>query len=100
MSIHPHGQAELGRLLVVAAQSGVQLLVETHSDHIVDGVRIAARTKQIGPEKIVAFYFKRNEEDNSADSPSSQPQIQPRDHQPRTSHRVNGERLAQEQIGV
>ena len=65
--IHPRGQAELGKLLAAAAQSGVQLLVETHSDHIVNGVRIAARTKQIDPEKIVAFYFKRNEEDNSSD---------------------------------
>ncbi len=65
--IHPRGQAELGRLLAAAAQSGAQLLVETHSDHILNGIRIAARNKQIDPGKAVAFYFKRNEEDNSSD---------------------------------
>lgn len=65
--IHPRGQAELGRLLAASAQAGAQLLVETHSDHILNGIRIAVRTKQIEPEKAIAFYFKRSEEDNCSE---------------------------------
>lgn len=35
--IHPRGQAEMGRLIALAAAAGMQLFVETHSDHIVNG---------------------------------------------------------------
>ena len=62
--IHPRGQVELGRLLAACAQSGAQLFVETHSDHILNGLRLATREKLIEPDKAVAFYFRREEEDN------------------------------------
>lgn len=63
--IHPRGQVELGRLLAAAAQSGAQLFVETHSDHILNGLRLATRGELIDPDKAVAFYFRRDEEDNA-----------------------------------
>ncbi|MGE0085695.1 MAG: DUF3696 domain-containing protein [Desulfococcaceae bacterium] len=62
--IHPRGQSELGKLFAAAAQSGAQLFIETHSDHILNGIRIAAREKRIDEKNVIAFYFKRNEEDN------------------------------------
>ncbi|TOF00700.1 hypothetical protein CGJ31_23900, partial [Vibrio parahaemolyticus] len=31
--LHPRGQSYLGRLIALAAQAGVQVIVETHSDH-------------------------------------------------------------------
>ncbi|MCK5521741.1 MAG: DUF3696 domain-containing protein [Thiomargarita sp.] len=65
--IHPRGQVELGKLFAAAAQSGMQLFIETHSDHILNGIRIATRKKCIAPENVMAFYFKRNEEDNCSD---------------------------------
>jgi len=65
--IHPRGQVELGKLFAAAAQSGMQLFIETHSDHILNGIRIATRKKCIAPENVMAFYFKRNEEDNRSD---------------------------------
>ena len=39
--LHPHGQAKLAELMVLVAQSGVQIFVETHSDHIFNGFRKA-----------------------------------------------------------
>jgi predicted ATPase len=39
--IHPRGQAELGKLIALAANTGAQLFVETHSDHILNGIRVA-----------------------------------------------------------
>ena len=37
--LHPEGQLQLGFLICKAAQHGVQVLVETHSDHIINAVR-------------------------------------------------------------
>jgi predicted ATPase len=39
--LHPHGQAKPAELMVLVAQSGVQIFVETHSDHIFNGFRKA-----------------------------------------------------------
>lgn len=41
--IHPRGQAELGKLMALVAASGAQLLVETHSDHIINAIRVAVK---------------------------------------------------------
>ena len=41
--IHPRGQAELGKLISLAAQTGAQLFVETHSDHIINGIRVEVK---------------------------------------------------------
>lgn len=63
--IHPRGQVELGRLLAGCAQSGAQLFIETHSDHILNGLRLAVKEGLIDADRAVAFYFKRGEEDNA-----------------------------------
>ncbi len=39
--IHPKGQSIIGELIARAASSGAQVIVETHSDHILNGIRIA-----------------------------------------------------------
>ena len=48
--IHPKGQSALGELAARAAVDGVQVVAETHSDHFMDGVRIAVRDGVIPPE--------------------------------------------------
>jgi predicted ATPase len=62
--IHPKGQAELGKLMALAAESGLQLIVETHSDHIVNGVRVAVKKGDIDRKNTVIHHFERiNKED-------------------------------------
>jgi len=39
--LHPDAQTQVGKFLAWMAASGVSVLVETHSDHIVDGIRLA-----------------------------------------------------------
>jgi predicted ATPase len=56
--LHPRGQTELGIFLSLAAACGVQVIVETHSDHIINGVRIAIKNKQIEPDNTVFHFFK------------------------------------------
>ena len=41
--VHPRGQAALGVLMTRAVAGGVQILLETHSDHVLNGVRLAAK---------------------------------------------------------
>jgi len=39
--LHPAGQSEMGRFLGQVAADGVQVVVETHSDHVLNGIRHA-----------------------------------------------------------
>jgi predicted ATPase len=55
--IHPRGQAELGRLIALTAQNDVQLIIETHSDHIINGVRVAIKENPALRDDAVIFYF-------------------------------------------
>ena len=58
--LHPRGQTRLAELAVRAAKAGVQVFVETHSDHFVDGVRIAVRDGLIAPADTAIHYFERD----------------------------------------
>lgn len=55
--IHPKGQAALGVFLALAAANGVQVVVETHSDHILNGVRYAIKKRLINNEKVRLMFF-------------------------------------------
>ncbi len=57
--VHPRGQAALGALMCQAAAGGVQVLVETHSDHVLNGVRIAAKHGVISRDNIRLHFFVR-----------------------------------------
>ena len=61
--LHPRGQAELASLFVQSwkAQKN-RFLIETHSDHVVDRVRIAVRLGELKAEDVSILYFepKRN----------------------------------------
>ena len=67
--MHPQGQTKLAELAVLASKAGVQILVETHSDHFLDGVRIAVRNGQIPPEQVAIHYFERVEGKSTISSP-------------------------------
>lgn len=57
--IHPRGQAELGRLIALAASIGAQLFVETHSDHILNGIRVAVKEGLVEKSKVNVMYFEK-----------------------------------------
>ncbi|MDR0844483.1 MAG: AAA family ATPase, partial [Tannerella sp.] len=54
--IHPRGQAELGKLIALAASLGAQLFIETHSDHILNGIRVAVKEGLIDKSKVNVMY--------------------------------------------
>lgn len=55
--LHPRGQTELGVFLSLAASCGLQIIVETHSDHLINGVRIAVKDKQLDPADAIIHFF-------------------------------------------
>ena len=57
--LHPRGQTRLGQLAARAAAAGVQVMIETHSDHFMDGVRIAVRDAILAPDQCAFHYFSR-----------------------------------------
>ena len=59
--LHPRGQTKLAELAARAATAGVQVFVETHSDHFVDGVRIAVRDGLIPAADAAIHYFERRD---------------------------------------
>jgi len=69
--LHAKGQSELAKLLALAAQSGVQIILETHSEHIINGVLVACKRfekkqKGIDKELVRIYHFKRDEEKHCA----------------------------------
>ena len=62
--LHPRAQAQVGRLLALAAANGIQLIIETHSDHILNGVRVAVKEGLISPEQTNFLFFTRDVIDN------------------------------------
>jgi predicted ATPase len=55
--LHPKGQVQIGRLLAMAAANGVQIILETHSDHILNGARVAVKEKIIRKEQTNILFF-------------------------------------------
>jgi predicted ATPase len=56
--LHPGGQSAIGRFLARIAGGGTQVVVETHSDHVLNGIRVAAaRDKVIAPNNLIIQYF-------------------------------------------
>ncbi|MDM8567067.1 DUF3696 domain-containing protein [Candidatus Halobeggiatoa sp. HSG11] len=57
--LHPKGQAAIGRLMALVAQNGVQIFAESHSDHIINGVRVAVKESLIDKDNVAVYYFDR-----------------------------------------
>jgi len=55
--LHPRGQSKLAELIARTAKSGVQIFIESHSDHIFNGIRKAFRAKLIDNDIAKIHYF-------------------------------------------
>jgi len=70
--LHPKGQANLAKLIALAAQAGIQIVIETHSDHIINGILVQCKefeSKKIGIDrnKVKLYYFKEIDEHYSSE---------------------------------
>ena len=60
--LHPAGQALVGQFMADAAGAGIQLLVETHSDHVLNGVRRAVKDSRISADQVAIHFFRPRSE--------------------------------------
>ena len=65
--LHPSAQAALGSLFCETASSGRQLIIETHSDYIVDRILLDIRDKRtdLKSDDVSILYFEREDQDVS-----------------------------------
>jgi len=71
--LHPQGQSAMARLTCAAAAAGAQVVVETHSDHILNGVRLAVKREILPAEGVVLHYFDRQDHGVQITSPAIGP---------------------------
>lgn len=63
--LHPRGQTELARLIALSVKAGAQVIVETHSDHLFDGIRVCAKKNKGFAEKVSTYWFELDEQKNT-----------------------------------
>lgn len=58
---HPYNQSRIGYLIGDLASSGCRVLVETHSEHLINGLRryIVSKKTPVQPEDLSIWYFDR-----------------------------------------
>ena len=63
LHLHPSAQAALGSLFCRMAETGRQLIVETHSDCIMNRIRLDVRDRRtkLRPEDVAILYFEHGD---------------------------------------
>ena len=57
--LHPAGQSKIAELCAIASSQGVQIIIETHSDHFLNGIRVATKKEILKPESSQIYYFRK-----------------------------------------
>ncbi len=55
--LHPAGQAKMGEFLAEIAAAGIQVIVESHSDHVLNGIRRAVKNKALSHDQCAIHFF-------------------------------------------
>lgn len=63
--LHPKAQSALIEFLVMVANTGVQMFVESHSDHVLNALRIGVLKKHLTPDDVSVLYFQDLQENTS-----------------------------------
>lgn len=73
--LHPKGQVKIGELLALAASNGIQVIIETHSDHVLNGIRLAVHGGKIKPDEVQLHYFHRTQKQDRVATEVVSPKI-------------------------
>lgn len=50
--LHPAAQTRMGMFLSIAAKNGVQVIIESHSEHLMNGIRLSVKDKTLTPDQV------------------------------------------------
>lgn len=56
--LHPRAQSAMGRLIARMAAAGLRIFVETHSDHLLSGMRLAVREGLLPADQAIVHFFR------------------------------------------
>lgn len=73
--LHPKAQTAVGRFMARVAATGVQVVVETHSDHVLNGIRLAVKEGLVRSDSVALHYV--TNDDSSAGAQIVAPHILP-----------------------
>ncbi len=59
--LHPKAQSDLTEFLCFVANAGIQVVLETHSDHVFNGIRKAIVKKEIAHTDVAVHFFQLDE---------------------------------------
>lgn len=59
--LHPKAQSRLSSFMTFAAMGGRQMIVETHSDHIFNGIRVSLAQNTLKKEEVCVNFFTLND---------------------------------------
>lgn len=63
--LHPKGQVAIAELMAKAANYGIQIICESHSDHIINGVRVAVKEGAIAKDDVAVVYYNKDADQNT-----------------------------------
>ncbi|MFJ4627429.1 DUF3696 domain-containing protein [Streptomyces sp. NPDC088847] len=67
--LHPQGQTWMAYLASAAAASGAQIVMETHSDHVLNGLRLRVKQELLSADATAVHYFRRKDQTSEVVSP-------------------------------
>lgn len=73
--LHPLGQSKIGYFLGTISAAGVQVICETHSDHVLNGIRLAVADATISNTDVAIHFFQPHRNDNDEAPLITSPQI-------------------------
>jgi predicted ATPase len=66
--LHPSGQTKLGKFIALVASCKVQVIVETHSDHFLNGVRLGVKENKIINSDISINYLNYDAKEEASEN--------------------------------
>jgi predicted ATPase len=63
--LHPKAQSELTKFLALVASCGVQVFIESHSEHVLNAIRVATLQKEIDikNDEVSVLYFQNDKKE-------------------------------------
>jgi len=61
--LHPKAQSKIAELCAIASAKGIQIIVETHSDHFLNGIRVATKNELLKPEDSKVYFFRKEQDE-------------------------------------
>lgn len=59
--LHPKGQTKIAELITRSAANGAQIFCESHSDHIINGIRLGVKDGVLDNGDVTVNYFDKND---------------------------------------